>query len=76
MTNSKAMLALVALLCLSGCASPGPVSSIVCPSVVRYTPQEEAEIADELAALSDHSVLRKVADEDYHLRTALRACRR
>jgi hypothetical protein len=70
-------IALLALaLSLSGCVAPGATSSVVCPSVATYTPAEEARIFQELTALPPDSVLHKVADEDYHLRVALMACRR
>ena len=65
---------LCGLLC--GCAAiPAQQAPSVCPSVVNYTPAEEAQIYAELMALPPDSILHKVADEDYHLRQIAKACR-
>lgn len=69
---------LIVTLCgaLCACAAPAPqLSTAVCPPTVSYTPSEEAEIYTDLMALPPGSVLRKVADEDYHLRLLAKACR-
>ena len=67
---------LAAALLLASCASPAPVAApSVCPSTISYTPAEEAEIYAALMALPPDSILHKVADEDYHLRVELAACR-
>jgi hypothetical protein len=67
----------LALSCaLWGCAAiPAQPSASICPSVVNYTPEQEAEIYRELMTLPGDSILQTVADEDHHLRAALKACR-
>lgn len=69
-------LTMVAITLLTGCAAPAPQpSASVCPSVINYTPAQEAEIFAALTALPSDSILHTLAEEDYHLRTELKACR-
>lgn len=57
---------------LSACAAGG--SSVVCPPVVEYSPEIQAQAAEELAALPEGAVIEAFMLDYGRLRAQARAC--
>lgn len=62
------------LMSLSACATAP--SSVVCPTLVTYSRELQAQAAEELKALPEHGVVRGRMMPDYGtMRDEVRACR-
>ncbi len=59
---------------LTGCATASS-DGVVCPVIVEYSPDFQARLADELAALPDNAALGQAMIDYGRVRAELRACR-
>lgn len=64
-------LLVIASLLLSACTT---VPSDVCPTLVPYSPADQARAADELVALPDQSVIARMIADYGVTRAEIRAC--
>ena len=65
----------IAMLWLSACAMGGFDGQVPCPSVVEYSPTDQASAAAEVEALPDGAVVVGMLSDYAVLRDQVRACR-
>ena len=66
---------LIAMLCLTGCATGGFDDPAVCPPVVEYTTTDQARAADEISSMPEGTVVVRMLIDYAVLRDQARACR-
>lgn len=66
---------MIAMLCLTGCATGGSDARPPCPPVVEYSSAEQARAADEVEALPEGAVIVRMLSDYAMLRDQARACR-
>jgi hypothetical protein len=71
-------LVVLLVLWLAGCGvrEPSKLSLPACPSLPEYTPDQQVQAADELAAMPDGGIVKGLFMPDYgRMRDGVRACR-
>ena len=69
-----AVVPLIAMLWLSGCATVSSDARTPCPPVVLYSATEQARAASEVAALPESAVVVRMLSDYAVLRDQVRAC--
>ncbi len=69
-----AVVPLIAMLWLSGCATANPDARAPCPPVVLYSATEQARAKSEVAALPESAVAVRMPSDYAVLRDQVRAC--
>jgi len=69
-----AVVPLIAMLWLSGCATVNSDARAPCPPVVLYSATEQARAASEVAALPESAVVVRMLSDYAVLRDQVRAC--
>jgi hypothetical protein len=64
----------IAMIFLSGCARVGSDPAAACPPVVEYSAAEQAQVADEIAALPENARIVEWLADYAVLRAQARAC--
>ncbi|MDO5757946.1 MAG: hypothetical protein Q4P24_10590 [Rhodobacterales bacterium] len=70
-----AVVLLIAMLWLSGCAMDGSNAGVLCPPVMPYSATDQARAAAEVATLPEGTVVIRMLSDYAVMREQARACR-